>query len=154
MSYISTQFDLLDQNRRNVISILQEYSLDQWNTIPDGFSNNLLWNAAHLLVTQQLLMYGLSGQKMLVSEEWVETYRKGSRPTAKVEEKEANAILNALIEVPEKSRRDYQDGLFTEYRAYETSFGTTLHSVEEAISFNNLHEGLHLGVIMSMRKFV
>lgn len=154
MSYISTQFDLLEQNRHNVASTLQGLSLGQWNTIPNGFANNLIWNAAHLLVTQHLLLYGLSGQKIQISEDWVERYRKGSRPAGNVGEEEANALMDALLQKPQSSRRDYQNGVFTDFRTYETSFGTTLHSVEEAISFNNLHEGLHLGIMMSIRKLV
>lgn len=147
-------FDLLDQNRRNVVGLMEPYSPEQWEVVPPGFANNLLWNAGHLLVTQQLLTYGLSGQKMLVPEEWIEKYRKGSRPEGKMDLAEAEAIVEALQEVPRQSRRDYADGLFSDYKMYETSFGTTLHSLEEAIAFNNLHEGLHLGTMMAIRKFL
>ena len=37
---------------------------------------------------------------------------------------------------------------------YETSFGYTLHGVEEAILFNNTHEGMHIGTILALRYFV
>ena len=32
--------------------------------------------------------------------------------------------------------------------------GNTLTNVTDALQFNNYHEGLHLGVIMSLKKFV
>ena len=35
---------------------------------------------------------------------------------------------------------------------YETSTGFVLDSIETAIAFNNLHEGIHLGVIMALTK--
>lgn len=154
MGYIGMQFDLLDQNRRNVVGLMEQYSSEQWEVIPPGFANHLLWNAGHLLVTQQLLTYGLSGQKMLVPGDWIEKYRKGSRPQGETDLAEAEAIMDALQDVPRQSRRDYEDGLFTSYKTYETSFGITLHSLEEAIAFNNLHEGLHLGTMMAIRKFL
>jgi len=42
--------------------------------------------------------------------------------------------------------------LFTNYSDYETSFGLNLTSIEEAISFNNIHEGIHFGYLLAMVK--
>jgi hypothetical protein len=36
--------------------------LAQLNIVPDGFNNSIAWNIAHILVTQQLLHYKLSGK--------------------------------------------------------------------------------------------
>jgi len=37
--------------------MITPFSLEQLNKIPEGFNNNLIWNIAHCVVTQQLLCY-------------------------------------------------------------------------------------------------
>jgi hypothetical protein len=49
-------------------------------------------------------------------------------------------------------RQDVEKGVFREFHEYTTSFGVTISSNEEAIHFNSLHETLHLGYAMAMRK--
>ncbi|RMG65283.1 MAG: hypothetical protein D6722_16080 [Bacteroidetes bacterium] len=51
-------------------------------------------------------------------------------------------------------RADYEAGRFTAYRRYETSYGVVLASIEDAIRFGNVHEGLHLGYMMVQRRAV
>ena len=62
---------LLKTTRTNFLNLLNEFSLEQINQIPQGFSNNLIWNFGHLVVTQQLLCYKLSGNEMYISDEIV-----------------------------------------------------------------------------------
>ena len=72
-------FELNRTLRKLIAPFLEELSLDQLNTIPEGFTNNLFWNIAHVVVTQQLLVYKLSGLPMLISDELVDKYKKGSK---------------------------------------------------------------------------
>jgi len=58
---MTNQFYIQKENRKILITILDKYSDRQLNKIPKGFKNNLIWNIAHLLVTQQLLTYALAG---------------------------------------------------------------------------------------------
>ena len=51
-------------------------------------------------------------------------------------------------------QQDYDNGLFTEYSEYTTSYNITLSSAEDAIAFNNVHEGLHFGYIMGLKKAI
>jgi hypothetical protein len=41
----------------------------------EGYSNNLIWNIAHIIVVQQMLVYKLS-ITMMISDEMVEKYKK------------------------------------------------------------------------------
>jgi predicted ribosome quality control (RQC) complex YloA/Tae2 family protein len=38
------------------------------------------------------------------------------------------------------------------FQPYETSYGLKLNTIEEAIRFNNVHEAMHLGYMMSQRR--
>ena len=75
------QFDILTKTRAIVLHYISELSLDQMHVIPKGFNNHIAWNIAHLVVTQQLLHYKLSGKDCLVSDELIMTYKKGSIPS-------------------------------------------------------------------------
>jgi hypothetical protein len=147
-------FELTATSRKMVAPFLEKYTLEQLNEIPKGFSNNLIWNIAHIVVTQQLLVYKLSGLPMQVSDEMVEKYKKGTKPEHTVTAEEVAEIKALLFSTVEQMKNDYENNVFEKYTAYPTSTGFTLHNVEEAMTFNAFHEGLHLGIMMSIRKFV
>lgn len=147
-------FELTATSRKMAAAYLENYSLAQLNTIPDGFSNNLFWNIAHIVVTQQLLVYKLSGLPMHVSAEFVEKYKKGSKPEHTATQEEVALVKSLLFSTIEQTKSDYEKNVFQEYSEYPTSTGFTLHTVEEAMQFNAFHEGLHLGIMMSIRKLV
>ncbi|WGH74483.1 DinB family protein [Tenacibaculum tangerinum] len=151
---MNTQFEVLKKSRDLVLKRIEGLSLEQLHVIPEGFNNNIAWNVAHLVVTQQLLHYALSGLDCLVPDDLVEGYRKGTFPTKKFTEEEFEEVKELLIGLPDTLEEDFEAGIFKEYQKYETSTGFVLDSIESAIAFNNLHEGMHLGIIMSMCKLV
>ena len=54
-------FKIWETNRKLYLNFLNTYNLEQLNKIPDGFSNNIIWNIGHIVVSQQALVYRLSG---------------------------------------------------------------------------------------------
>lgn len=147
-------FYILEQTRTNILKAIEGYSIEQLNTIPEGFNNNLIWNFGHVIVTQQLLCYALSGLPMNIDKELVDKYRKGSKPNDFVDEAEFQLLKDMTFQLIEQTKVDYANGIFETYKSYTTSFNVTLSSVEEGIRFNNVHEGLHLGSILALRKLV
>lgn len=147
-------FKIWKTNRNLYAKLLENYSLEQLNAIPPGFSNNLIWNLGHIIVAQQGLVYRLSGLPMNVSMELYETYRNGSKPTGATTQKEVDELKALLLPLMETTISDYAAGKFTTYTEYTTSTGFHLASVNEAIAFNNYHEGTHLGMMMNIRKFI
>lgn len=75
---MKTSFKINLSSRNVLLTFLENYSLEQLNTIPEGFSNNLIWNIGHIVVVQQLLTYHLSGLPTMISEEMIAKYRKGT----------------------------------------------------------------------------
>lgn len=148
------KFDDLLQTRKFLLKITAHLSNQQLNKIPAGFKNNIAWNLAHLLVTQQLLCYKLSGLKCLISEEMISNFQKGSAPNYNVSEEEFEKIKELFLKLPVQLEKDYNDGIFKNYTTYTTSIGVSLNSVDEAIPFNLYHEGIHLGVILQLLKFI
>ena len=91
---------------------------------------------------------------MLVADELVEKYKKGTKPEQDATQEEVDLIKSLLFSTVEQMKSDYAANLFQNFTEYPTSTGFILHSVEEAIQFNTFHEGLHIGILMSIRKFV
>lgn len=147
-------FTITETSRNLVSKILENHSLDQLNKIPDGFNNNMFWNIAHIVVTQQLLVYKLSGLPMLVSDELVKKYKKGTKPEQAVTQAEVDEIKSLILPTIKKTKEDYENGFFSNYQEYPTSVGFVLNNVEDALAFNNFHEGLHIGILMNLRKLV
>ncbi len=151
---MENQFDILKKNRALLLKVIDGLSIDQLNKIPEGFKNNIAWNVAHVVVTQQLLCYKLSSLPLDVSREMVEEFMKGAAPTKDVSQEEFDEIIALLKQLPEKLEEDYNKGVFKSYSEYTTSVNVTLTNVDEAINFNNFHEGIHLGVVLALRKLV
>ena len=141
-------------SRKIVSQFLDSYPLEQLNKIPEGFKNNLIWNIAHIVVTQQLLVYKFSGLPMLVSDELAQKYMKGTKPERDAIQADIEEIKSLLSKTIDQTEEDYDNGIFKNYQEYPTSTGFVLRNVEDAMVFNNFHEGLHIGIMMSLRKFV
>ena len=145
-------FDIVLKNRKIMSSFLDAFSLEDLNKVPKNFNNNLIWNIAHLVVTQQLLTYSLSELPMQISDDLVDKYKKGSKVNRNVSQEEVNEIKALLFSTIEKTKRDYENGAFNSFKPYTTSTNSTLKSIEEAMEFNNFHEGIHLGYILALKK--
>ena len=148
------QFEILSKTRAIVLHYISGLSLDQMHVIPEGFNNHIAWNIAHLVVTQQLLHYRLSGKDCLVSDELIMAYKKGSIPSSTFSQEEFDEVITLFKGLPQTLEEDYESSIFSEYSSYKTSTGFVIDTMEKAIIFNNFHESLHLGVIMSLRKLV
>ncbi|MFK7900558.1 MAG: DinB family protein [Cyclobacteriaceae bacterium] len=148
------EFDLLTQTRKNVLSSIDGLTLGQLNEIPEGFNNNIIWNVAHLLCTQQLLCYGLAKLPLRYEKEFIDKTRKGTKPESAYTQEEISFIKEELLLSVETMSSDYNKGLFEgkEYPNYLTSYGVAISSIDVAINFNNIHEALHYGYIMAQKK--
>ncbi|MBV6644668.1 MAG: DinB family protein [Cyclobacteriaceae bacterium] len=145
-------FKILKTTRQNILDFLDALSIEQVNKIPSGFSNNVVWNAGHIVATQQVLIYGLSGTPFFTSEDFVSRFRKGTKPEELISEVDLNEIKMLLSTTAEQIQKDYSDQIFGDFKPYTTSYNMHLTSVEEAIAFNNVHESLHFGYMKALGK--
>lgn len=141
-------------SRKLYATFFANYSLEQLNKIPVGFNNNLIWNIGHVIVAQQSLIYMGSNLPMYISKELVTLYKPGTKPTQAVSQPEADELKELLTSLIDTTRSDFDKNIFTTYNERTTALGFHLGSVRDAFEFNNFHEGLHLGYMMSLRKFV
>jgi uncharacterized damage-inducible protein DinB len=142
----------LKATRELIAKVVDGLSIEQINTIPKGFNNNIAWNLGHMLVTQQLLIYALSGTKTIVPSATIELFRKGTAPEKQVSKEQLQEIMEFMNATVDQLAEDLAADIFGIYKEYPTSYGVVLHSVEQAVVFNNMHEALHLGYIMAMKR--
>ena len=151
---MESTLEIWKTSRNNYLQYFDKYTVDQLNKIPEGFNNNLIWNIAHIVVTQQRLVYKFSELPLRISDEIFEKYKGGTRPNGAVSQAEVAQIQSLLFETIHQTEVDFNNNIFKNYQEYTTSIGFTISTIEDAMSFNNYHEALHTGVMMSIRKFV
>ncbi len=148
------QIEILKKSRLLILKVIENLSIEQLNKIPEGFNNNIAWNIAHLMVTQQLLCYKLSGLNCLISNEMIGKFQKGTSPNQFISMEEFSTIKELFLQLPNTFEEDFLQGIFKNYTNYTTSVDVTLSSLSDAVIFNLLHEGIHLGIILQLKKLV
>ena len=147
-------FHITQQNRKILHRYLTHTPEEILFKVPKGFNNNIWWNIAHVAVTQQKLVYGLSGLPLQLSQELVSRYEKGTFPSGRPEKAEIQEISELLFALHDRTVEDYEKKIFEGFKPYMTTPKVELKSVEDAIAFNVFHEGLHLGSIMALSRAV
>lgn len=141
-------------NRKLHLDFFDKYSLEQLNRVPEKFSNNIIWNIGHIIAAQQSLVYKSSGLPMHISDEHFDKYKPGTRPEGLVSQQEADEIKSLLMLMIDKTETDLKNGIFKNFTERNTITGFHLGSLQDALVFNNYHEGLHLGYMKSIARFV
>ena len=136
------------------MDVLQNTSTKDLLLSPDGFNNNMYWNIAHTVATQQLLCYYLSGNPFRIDKYWIESYKKGTLPNLDVQQSEIDDLSFLLTETSKILMKDYDSDFFADYTPYTTSFGLDLKNIQDAIIFNNMHEAQHLGYAMAQKRAI
>ncbi|MFH4963650.1 DinB family protein [Gaetbulibacter sp. M235] len=147
--------EVLTNTRKFFIKILEKTSLEDLNKIPEGFSNNIIWNIGHVLVTQQLLAYKLCGLPMMMSDTLIAKYMKETKPDGFVSQEEVDEIKGLLSSTIEKTKEDFTNKVFTNFKEYTVSTtGNTLTNIDDAFQFILFHEGIHLGYVMALNRAI
>lgn len=148
------QFSLNREIRSAFATELETLELEQLNFIPPTHHNNIFWNIAHCIAVQQSLCYSLSGLNTPVDIALVKGYRRGTTPEGPVSQAfvdETRALLDSSLDQLEK---DWTEGIFKTYTPYTVGFGTHLANINQAIEFNNIHEAVHYGYILALKKLL
>ncbi len=99
-------------------------------------------------------MYSFTGQTPVIAEEWITNYKKGTKPTKNIDNVAVQYLKSKLIPAVEQTRKDLHEGLFEKYKPYTANSGSVLSTIEEAIVFNNFHEGIHHGAITALKRAI
>lgn len=147
----------LEHNKRtraHFISIMEELSAQELNKIPAGFSNNIIWNIAHCMVTLQGLTYGLAGLEQPMPKEVVLAYKHGTKPEKEVSASQIQEFKNQLIPQLDQLMADHNMEKFVDFKEYTTSTGYRLRNIDDAMNLVTIHDGIHLGYVLALKKAI
>ena len=149
MTDINSTFKIIHSIRKTIAFTLSRLSLEQINKIPNGQSNNIIWNAAHLISVQQLLVNRRSNAPYTEGKDITGPYKPGTYPEGDVDQEFVDYIRERLVASSLQLEEDYNKGLFDRFEAFDTRTKVNLANAADAINFILFHEGIHLGYIMS-----
>jgi hypothetical protein len=144
----------LRKTRKHIIDVIKDLSLEKLNKIPHGFNNNIIWNVGHLVAAQQSICYIRPGLKPPIPVDAYRLYAPGTRPDRFLDSDEEDEIKKLLFTSIDALERDYQQNAFINFTPWTTRIGVELNNIDEALCYLHYHEGLHAGVIGSMKKLV
>ncbi|HLO39037.1 MAG TPA: DinB family protein [Lacibacter sp.] len=146
------QFELIRQTRTRFIDLVDGLSIDELNEIPAGMNNNVAWNFGHIVTAQQGLCNGLSGVELDVPDELTAGFKKGTRPEGFISQDTIDELKEYALSSIDELEKGLGENLFVQYKSYTTSYGYTLNNIEDAIRFVMVHDALHLGYAMAIRR--
>lgn len=133
---------------------IKDLTNEQLNKVPEGFNNNIAWNLGHMVAAQQGICYKRAGLTPNISEEFYEQFRSGSKPEKPLSDSEIATIKELMASNIDQLQADYDQQIFGGYTAWTTRYAVEMASIDDAIKFLPFHEGLHLGVISTLKKLV
>lgn len=151
---MNKNIESLKATRQFLLKVIEDLSPEQLNKIPAGFNNNVIWNIAHLVASQQGVCYKRAGLELLVDGEFFNRYKPDSKPAAYVSQAEIEHIKTILITTIDQFEKDYRQETFRNYPSWTTRYGVELNNIEDALTFLPFHEGLHVGYVMALKRVV
>ncbi|WP_345230142.1 DinB family protein [Olivibacter ginsenosidimutans] len=140
------------QTRKNFMLLMDELTIDDVNTIPHGFNNNIAWNFGHLVVSQQKLCYTLAGLPLKIDEQFLIKYQRGSKPEAFVCQEEIDQLKKLAFSLLVALAEDLKSKIFRNFTPTKLHYGIELLSIQDAVNYFPVHDALHLGFATAIKK--
>ena len=155
MNNLYTELELFKKTRENILGLVNTLSLEQINKIPDGFTGNIAWHLGHMVATHKGLVYQLNGVAGNLDKEFVQMYKKDSKPERDISQNELDFIKDQLKDQVAELEADIKsDNVFGKNIPYKTAFNYEITNLKDAVTFNNLHQAMHVGYILAMKNLV
>ncbi len=140
--------------RNYITNLIEEFSIEQLNEIPEGFHNNLLWNFGHIISVQQSLCYLNSNVPPIVEMDVITKYKSGSKPDGAAGVEEYDKLKGYLFSTIDQLEEDKQNGLFKTYNGFglKSYADVRIENIDDAIRFVAFHDGLHVGYMMALKR--
>jgi hypothetical protein len=151
---MTKQIEIIRKTRSFLLEQLKELTTEQYNKIPEGFNNNIIWNLGHMIAAQQGVCYIRPGLAPRLGEDFINNFKSGTKPERAFSEAEIENIKSLLFSTLDQLEEDYSNNIFGNYTAWSTRYGVELASIDDAINFLKFHEGLHSGCSTALKRLM
>ncbi|MBV8389681.1 MAG: DinB family protein [Mucilaginibacter sp.] len=151
---MTKQIEIIRKTRSYLLKNLEDITTEQYNKIPAGFNNNIIWNLGHMIAAQQGVCYLRGGLTPRVGEEIINSFKSSTKPERAFGEAEIENIKSLLFTTLDQLEEDYNNHIFGGYTAWTTRYGVELASIDQALDFLPFHEGLHSGCANALKRLV
>jgi len=151
---MTKQIEIIRKTRSFLLESLKDLTTEQYNKIPEGFNNNIIWNLGHMIAAQQGVCYIRAGLTPRVEEDIINSFKSSTKPEKTFNETEIENIKTLLFSTLDQLEKDYNNNIFDGYTAWSTRYGVELANIDDAINFLPFHEGLHSGCIGALKRLI
>jgi hypothetical protein len=142
-------FNQLESYRSDLLSVVENLTVQEAEFIPTGFNNNIRWNLGHIYLDQFLWIQAVTKEKAPVAEQFNEWFGYGSSPASfSSETPSLEELKNLLKTQPAKIKDVYGNRLEEEFPPTEMG----MHTIEQVLTRTIFHEGMHLQTILDIKK--
>ena len=146
--------EIAKHTRSNFIKLMDGLTIEQLNVIPQGYNNNIAWNFAHIVASQQTLCYVRGHVDTRIPLDRVTKYQRGTSPQGFISEEELGFYKDHAFKLLDDVKADVEAELFGNYEQVTTLFGVTLSNVNDAVAYFVTHDNLHYGYALALRRAV
>jgi hypothetical protein len=134
--------------------LLVELSEEQLVVIPDGQSNNILWNIGHTIVSLDAFVYGLMKRPLPCGEAMASLYLRGTSPADWTETPDLQVVKDTLMSNIDAVQTNFEKGALADFGPCDLGFGVTFNTIEDILMFALFHEGMHVQQVNTLHKIV
>lgn len=149
---------ILDQTigtRQLIVKFLKSVPTEQADIVPPTWKNNARWHAGHLLITPALLTNALLKKPLGVPEDYRRWFAKGTNPSAWGDDElpAYHDLVDEIVPLSGRLIEGVRNGAEEPFlEPYTTSVGIVLKSPAEAVNFSMMHDGIHLGMLLALKR--
>ncbi|MEO5680982.1 MAG: DinB family protein [Chitinophagaceae bacterium] len=144
--------ELLEKQRAILLKKTTHLTTDQYNLVPRGFNNNIIWNMGHSLVVSESLLYSNTPFKVPLHEFDIEGFQKGTKPELIINDHGISLIRKALSDTVPLFKKSFDDFLSANVQDLQDPTGSSVVS-EKHLHFMLFHEDMHMAVIQRLLQY-
>lgn len=141
-------------SRTSTLILLPKLEESLWDIQPENWPNTIRWNAGHVYAETERFLHDADNDYEITHPDWMDLFLDGSRPSEWTEEDNVpskDEIIEALAEQEKRIETYFKDKLNNKADDVRDLNGTLLDTVDSALQFVTWHEGIHLGILKSLR---
>lgn len=133
---------------------VKDLSEEQLLKIPAGFKNNILWNIGHVPTIMSALVCKPTETEPVVPKHYHEWFKNGSSPADWTTQPDVKEVLEVFKASTPAIQNALLAGQLEHYQAFDLFPGYTIGSAQHALTFHCFHNGIHVGAVSALKKFV